>query len=283
VKANKNTRRTDPKHLKAHPRKPARPRHHVHFAFDTDVARTPIPSTSGFLQQQATTANFVISYDTRLGPAGPVIANYFAQCCEFDFASISAVFGTMPKALPFHVNVVYSAAGAWHPSPCSNSNIFVGALSVTPTDPLFLRSLMLSEEIEIFSADPGTAWACDKSNGEALSRALADALVPSKKPSNFVSAPVWLNSFRADWVDNTENNDRDFYSIGCGVLFLNWLRYQLELPWNKIVASGAPTLAQTYQTLTGTAGGWESFRQLLDTHFPVNQPSNITADNIFPL
>jgi len=257
--------------------------HHVHVAFDTDVNNTPISSGQGFLQQEATTPNFVISYDSRLGPAGPVLANYFAQCCEFDFQNLAATFGTQPSNLPFRVNIVYSAAGAWHPSPCSNSTIFVGALSVTPTDPLFLRSLLVSEEIEVFAANAGTPWACDKSHGEALSRALADALVPSKRPVNFVSAPFWLDSPRPDWVDRTENTDRDFYSIGCGVLFLNWLRSQLQYSWQQIVSAGASTLAQTYQGLTGRSDGWEAFRLLLDNHFPVNAPSNVTTDNVFPL
>ena len=219
--------------------------HHLHVAFDTDVINTPISSGQEFLQQEATTPNFVISYDIRLGPAGPVLANYFAQCCEFDFKNLATTFGSSPQNLPFRVNIVYSDAGAWHPLPCSNSEIFVGALSVSPTDPLFLRCLSVSEQIEIFAA--GTPWACDKSHGEALSRVLADALVPSKRPTNFVSAPMWLDSPRRDWVDVTENTDRDFYSIGCGVLFLNWLRLQLQYSWPQIVSAGAPTLAQTYQ------------------------------------
>jgi hypothetical protein len=280
------TRKKSKSNLAGKPRK-ARPasvkRHHLHVAFDTNINEPSAFSANQNLVQEATTPNFVISYDSRLGPAGPVLANYFAQCCEFDFQSLGSIFGTQPQNLPFHVNVVYSAAGAWHPAPCSNSTIFVGALSANPTDPLFLRSLLLSELIEIFSADPGTPWACDKSHGEALSRVLADALVQCNRPANFVSAPIWLNSPRADWVDKTEDTDRDFYSIGCGVLFLNWLRVQLQFSWNKIVASGGPTLAQTYQSITGKSDGWQSFRQLLDAHFPVGQPANVSTDNVFPL
>lgn len=277
------TTKTSPRAKRRDRRGPVLKHHHLHVAFDTNVDNTPASSPQGSLTQQATTPNFVISYDNRLGPAGPILANYFSQCCEFDFQNISAVFQTRPQNLPFQVNLVYSAAGAWHPSPCSNSTIFVGALSVTPTDPLFLRSLLVSEEIEIFAADPGTPWACDKSHGEALSRVLADALVPSKRPANFVSAPFWLDSPRADWVDKTENSDRDFYSIGCGVLFLNWLRLQLQFSWDQIVSAGAPTLAQTFQALTGRPNGWQSFRQLLDAHFPLGTPSNVTSDNVFPL
>src|SRR2546422_4596697 len=126
-------------------------------SFDAAWGDTPPATPAQALQEQGRTDHFAVSYDTRLGEAGRVIANYLVQACEYDFNNVSALFGTRPQALPFHVAVVYSAAGAWHPVPCSNSNIYIGALSANPPNPLFLRSLMVSEMIEVFAADPGTA------------------------------------------------------------------------------------------------------------------------------
>ena len=268
----------------AAPRPTPRVRHHVHLAFDAAWGDTPPATPAQALQEQGRTDHFAVSYDTRLGEAGRVIANYLVQACEYDFNNVSALFGTRPQALPFHVAVVYSAAGAWHPVPCSNSNIYIGALSANPPNPLFLRSLMVSEMIEVFAADPGTAWACDKSTGDGLSRVLADALVPNQKPINFVTAPFWLDSPRVNWVDSTDDSDRNLPSTGCAVLFLNWLHYQLSKLWPDIARAGRATLAETYKVLNADGtDGWNQFHSLLDARYPLGQPSNVTSDNVFPL
>jgi hypothetical protein len=49
------------------------------------------------------------------------------------------------------------------------------------------------------------------------------------------------------------------------------------------VQAGAPTLSQTYSSLTGNADGWTPFRQQLDNAFPLGSPSGLTTDNPYPL
>jgi len=78
-------------------------------------------------------------------------------------------------------------------------------------------------------ADFGHGWNCAASNGEGLSRVLANALYPNDTPADFVAAPTRLSSARPDWVSNTENTDQDYTSIGCSVLFLNWLSIPAKL------------------------------------------------------
>jgi hypothetical protein len=115
-------------------------------------------------------------------------------------------------------------------------------------------------------------------------------MVPGVEDPNFVSPPVWLDHpsditgvLREDWADQTDQTDTNYFSIGCSVLFLNWMRFQLNYTWNQIIAAGAPTLAQTYTNLTGKTDGWTAFKALIDAKFPEGQPSGVTTDNPFPL
>src|SRR5438445_212035 len=109
-------------------------------------------------------------------------------------------------------------------------------------------------------------------------------MYPGAEPSNFVSADVWLDApGRPDFVNVTDPTDGNYTLIGCSVLFLNWLRYQLHLSWNEIILAGAPTLAQTYANLTGRTDGLARFKDLLQAHFPEGSPSGVTSDNVFPL
>lgn len=149
-----------------------------------------------------------------------------------------------------------------------------------------MRSLVISEEDEVFEANFGHGWDCGASNGEALSRVLADAMYPGSYAMypDCVSAPVWLDTpDRPDFVNVTDPTDRNYVSIGCSVLFLNWLRYQLDFSWNQIVLAGAPILAQTYTNLTGRTDGLAEFKALLQAHYPEGHKSDVTSDNVFPL
>jgi hypothetical protein len=76
--------------------------------------------------------------------------------------------------------VLPTSSGARHPDPCLNANIFIGAnpsrLPDGSPDCLFLRAMVPSEIIEVLG--DGFGWNCRWSNGEGLSRALSDFLVP---------------------------------------------------------------------------------------------------------
>src|SRR5438105_4835638 len=81
---------------------------------------------------------------------------------------------------------------------------------------------------------------------DGLSRIFATELYPASL-DGFASGASWLDGGRPDYVNATDPTDRNYVSIGCATLFLNWLRYQLHFTWAEIVAAGAPTLAGTYQ------------------------------------
>lgn len=256
-------------------------KHRVHLAYAAGLSEAPHLGPAASLIEQGRTTNFVVSYDPALGDAGPIVAGYLLQACEYDYSRAASIFQAAPANLPFEISLVCSSGGAWHENPCTNPAIGVGAITTNPPDALFLRNLMLSEVVEVLSATLNNGWKCDFSNGEALSRVIADALAPCTKPCDFRTAPVWL-TFRENWVDRTDFTDRNYHSIGCGVLFLNWLQYQLGYSWEQIVAAGASTLELTYESLTGKTDGFTSFKDQVEAKYPPGVPTNVTSDNIFP-
>jgi hypothetical protein len=233
------------------------------------------------------TAHFRVSVDPGLGSKGTQVADSLLKTCEQDFATLQGYFGGItPKSLPFHLIVTAGSDGASHAT-CLATGLSIGAHS----GPLaFMRSLVIAEEDEVFEANFGHGWNCGSSNGEGLSRVLANDMVPGVEPAGFLSAPVWLDDssdvdgvYREDWVTRTDPTDVNYFSIGCSVLFLNWMRFQLDYSWAKIIGAGAPTLAQTYKNLTGKNDGWTTFKALMDKTYAPGKPSRLQTDNPFPL
>jgi len=233
------------------------------------------------------TPHFIVSFDPSLGQTGSKIADSLLQTCEQDYATLQGFFGGItPTALPFHLKVTTGSTGASHAT-CRATTLMIGAKS----GPMpFMRQLVIAEEDEVFEANFGHGWDCGFSNGEGLSRVLANDMVPGAEPQDFMSAPVWLELpsditgvLREDWVNKTDPTDTNYFSIGCSVLFLNWMRFQLNHSWADIIAAGASTLADTYTNLTGKNDGFATFKALLNQKFPPGTPSNLTTDNPFPL
>jgi len=230
------------------------------------------------------TPNFIVSYDASLATSGVQAADSILQTCEGDFQTLRDVFsGTKPPGLPFQIRLTTESGGAMHAT-CAATELFIGANSGGgPLDLAFMRQLVIAEEDEVFMQAFGRGWNCGFSNGEGLSRVLANDMVPGAEPPDFLSSNTWLNRGRPNWVDHTEQDDTQYPSIGCSVLFLNWLRFQLKYTWQQIIAAGADTLAQVYSNLTGQKNGFVRFKTLMDQKFPPSQQAALATDNPFPL
>jgi hypothetical protein len=228
------------------------------------------------------TAHFDVSYLTKLGQKGASLAQAILQNCERDYAFLQQVFGGItPHRLPFVVQITSDNSGASHSS-CLGTDISVGGKSGGAVD--FIRSLLVAEADEVFMANFGRGWDCGASPGEGLSRVLANDLYKGVEPKNFISSNEWLNlDPRPNFVDQTDPTDTSYPSIGCSVLFLNWLRFQLNHSWTQIVAGGGATLADTYKALTGKSSAWQDFQAVINAHFPVGKTYNLDTDNPFPL
>ena len=229
------------------------------------------------------TTHFSVSYDSSLGANGLTIANAILATCEADYNALKAWFNVTPSGLPFQIDVVPGSGGASHAS-CAATSLSIQANSGPGVDIPFLRSLVVAEEDEVFMGTSPRSWNCGYSNGEGLSRVLANTLYPGAEPSNFVSSATWLDANpRPDFVTVTDHTDRNYTSIGCAVLFLYWMRYQLGFTWNQICQADGATLAATYTKLTGRTDALPRFEALLSARYPAGKPSGLTVDNPYPL
>lgn len=231
------------------------------------------------LRGQSQNGNFMVFYENVLGTNGQTLADGVLETCESEFSQIQSWFrGVVPPNLPFTVYIVTGNFGAYHLS-CASTEEHCAAFDGTDID--LIRMLQVAEEVEVFSAAQGK-WDCGASTGEGLSRVFSAELYPTSL-DGFATAASWLNGDRPDFVNTTDPTDRNYISIGCSTLFLNWLRYQLKFTWEQIVAAGGPTLADIYTNLTGKTDAFTRFKKLLDTNFPVGVPANLTNDNPYPL
>lgn len=228
------------------------------------------------------TAHFQVSYLTALGQKGATLAQAILGTCERDFKTLQGVFGGLtPERMPFLVQITDDSTGASHSS-CMGTDISVGGQSDGNTD--FIRSLLVAEADEVFMANFGHGWDCGASNGEGLSRVLANDIYKGVEPADFISSNVWLNdASRPNFVDRTKPTDTDYISIGCSVLFLNWMRFQLNHTWADIVGAGHGTLGATYKKLTGKSTGWHDFTAAINAKFPTGHHYSLNTDNPFPV
>jgi hypothetical protein len=232
---------------------------------------------------RSSTAHFNVYYDPSLGGNGPIIADAVLASCEWEYSTLQTYFdGVTPPGLPFNIIIVPGIGGAYHWG-CGAVDLYCdGDTSATP-DVNHTRMLVVAEEVEVFSAAQGRGWDCGASNGEGLSRVLATQLYAAEL-DGFESASTWLNTAgRPDYVTINDPTDRSYVSTGCSVLFLNFLRHQLRFSWEEIVRAAAPTLEQTYTTLTGRSDGLTRFKSLLQAYYPEGTPVALSTDNVFPL
>ena len=244
------------------------------------VAHVADPSqliTPGNLQ--GNTAHFEVYVDPALGADGAQDGQGVLAVCENDYAAVAGYFGG-ESAGPFRVVLFANPGGAYHFG-CGATDLFCDART-GPTNPDFSEFLNVAEFVEVFEAVQAGGWDCGKSNGEGLSRVLAADAYPNQL-DGFSTAGAWLDSARKNFVDHTFGGDTDPAANGCSVLFLNWLRFQLNYSWARVVEAAAPTLGKTYAQLTGKNDGFKQFDALINQHFPKGQPSGLTTDNPFPI
>ena len=267
------------------PRQPVQPTMKAHSRVTAGQSQGS-PAASMLAATDATaagnTAHFNVSYQSDLGQQGADLAQAILQNCERDFASLQQIFGGLtPQRMPIVVHITSGSGGASHLG-CLGTAISVGGNTDGGVD--FMRSLLVMEVTEVFMANFGRGWNCAASPGEGLSRVIANDLYKGVEPGDFISSNQWLNlEDRINYVDRSDPTDTNYDSIGCSVLFLNWLRFQLNHTWADIVAASGATLANTYKNLTGKVSAWADFTAFLNAHFPGSQWYDLDSDNPFPV
>lgn len=228
---------------------------------------------------QGSTAHFSVYYDPVLGGAGVSLATGVLARCEADYAAMSAIFGGLQIG---HFNIILAPGigGAYHAN-CGATDLYCDGETTEASD--FANFLVVAEEVEVFQANQNRGWNCGWSNGEGLSRTLATLQYPAQL-NGFNSASTWLNAAgRPDFVNQNEQTDRNYVSIGCSTLFLNYLRAQLGFSWGQILQTGGATLQEVYGRLTHSLHGVDQFKADLEVRFPVGTPAVLANDNPFPI
>lgn len=257
--------------------------------------------TTAGLTGGGSTAHYSFRYDdslrqTAANPTGPEPArtNAVIASAEADFALMSGWFGriALDVTLPAPVNVTPNGGGAsWS---TTGSSLTV-TINPGGGDATLVRYLLVSEMVEQFMRAQGHGWfgqGTEGSMGEGLSRFLAAQFLAigglGTVPAGFANSDLWLNSARADFVNNIKGADDGPDEVtGCSLLFIYYLFSQLGFSVDSIVAGAAPTLAGVYTSLTAdTVDPFPDFKEVLDAKFP---PGSVAAiggadpDNPFPL
>jgi hypothetical protein len=172
-------------------------------------------------------------------------------------------------------------------------NVF-GA-SNNPVTPTYARFLFIAEMSEQLMGFFG--WAPASSRGEALSRALAEQFFPAAAyASECISIAPWVNGWlntspRPDYIHTNPaptvananlGTDLDGLGYGCGMLFINYLRYQLGFPFEAICQAGGVTFADAYKNLGFIDDPLANMNALLIKHFSTST-INLLDNNPFPL
>jgi len=234
------------------------------------------------------TEHFHVFFAKVLGQSGATIAQAALKNCERDYQKLAQFFAEQ-KSLHFNIIIaplsrkMDGTGGAYHHN-CLATDLYCDVQLTPQLDPDATNALVIAEEVEVFEAVQAGGWQCGGSNGEGLSRALAEELYPNVLENlGYSSAATWLNSRRPNWVGRTLPTDRSGVGNGCAVLFLNYLHVQLGFAWDKICQAAAPTLAGTYMKLTGRTAPFAEFAALLQKKFPRGQQTGLATDNPFPI
>src|SRR5215467_3306858 len=104
------------------------------------------------------------------------LAEAIKETCEDDYERLRHHFGGLtPDDLPFRIYITPGFKSAHHSS-CADTGLYCEAFNGS-TGPL-MRYLVVAEADEVFIDSQGRGWLCDCSDGEGLSRVLAEDASP---------------------------------------------------------------------------------------------------------
>jgi hypothetical protein len=245
-------------------------------------------SSSDQYNYQGDTEHFKVYCEIPLGSVGANIAKAFLESCEMDYNKIASFFGGItPSNMPFRIflgQFPQRPAGmmnVFHYS-CEGTEIFVDIMDRANTNLNLIRYLAISQVVEVFSAAQFLKWGCYTIYGEALSRDIAAELYPNES-AHYATSAYWLNSDRLNLINSNKYAYDDFAALGCSVLFLYYLRHQLNFSWGQIIANAADTLEETYAKLTRSEDGFLKFKDLLLKYFPLGNQFSGSIGNPFPI
>ncbi len=250
------------------------------------------------------TTHFVIRYDDSIGAGAAARAQAVVATCERDLAKTSfylpysSGIGRDPYLEGHRIDVQVvdlitnrggannsSTGGTVHPF----HTIQIGAINAAggPVSDDFARFLFVAELAEVLMRAYG--WNPSDSRGEALSRVIAEELYPTQAYGEGGAPWVtpWLRTSPRDfrYIWENEHTDINIFSFGIAILYINYLRSQLNHGLKDICGAGGTTLLEAFRHLNGNQGddGVAGFRDLLEKHYPSGKPLTLLTNNPFPL
>lgn len=226
--------------------------------------------------------SITVYYDPSLGADGQTLAAELLPRVTAPYDALQSSFNVVGGAVDVVVAPLSGnndgSGGAYHYG-CdftSGGTLYLDATfanaSVAPLD--LEVALYVAELSECFMGTQGRGWNCGYSNGEALSRFFSEIETPPNTlPSGFISGPSWEQNGYPDWISKTETTDQDYASIGCGVVYIYWMRSHGFTAAQITQAAGA-TFADNYQVLTGKTSAYADLRAAVTG-------ITITSDNPF--
>lgn len=204
------------------------------------------------------TGNITVMYDPVLGTQGKALATNLLNCVAAPYQQMQMIFGIKGGVTTVVLAPLSGSndgsGGAYHYG-CdfvTGGVLYLDATFANTTqNPLDLAiALYIAELSEAFMGSQGKGWGCGSSNGEGLSRYLAENSSPGVMPSWGITGPSWAAAGHPDWVTKTDGSDRNYVSTGCAVVYLYWMR-SLGYTISEITQAGGATLADNYKALTG--------------------------------
>ena len=225
--------------------------------------------------------NMTLYYDPALGAQGLSLAQQFLNVANRPYHDLVTFFGINGSSVQVIIAPLSGrndgSGGAYHYG-CdftSGGTLYLDAtFANTSINPVDLEvALYVAELSESFMGAQGKGWGCGYSNGEGLSRFLAEEETPWGTLRGFQTAAAWVAAGYPDWVTHTELTDRNAVSTGCAILYIYWMRsrgYSIA----QIVQAGGATLLANYQTLTGRSSAYQDL-------VAAAKKASVTSDNPF--
>jgi len=231
------------------------------------TATSSLAVTPGFdydVTSVGTVGKITVYYATSLGTPGRTQAQQMLARVAAPFADMEKIFGVKGGNVKLVVSPLSAAndggGGAYHYG-CDFSSggvIYADATYANNTvDPTALEvGLYVAELSESFMGAQGLGWDCGGSNGEGLSRYLAEyEMAPNKLPSWGFTVPSWASAGFPDWIGTTEATDRNYTSIGAAVAYTDWATMQ-GFPIAAVARAGGATLSDNWQAITGSTSAY---------------------------
>jgi hypothetical protein len=204
-----------------------------------------------------------VYYDPSLGQQGLTLAQNLLAGASRIFGACASYFGIAGSPVSVVVAPLSGnndgSGGAYHYG-CDFTAGGVLYLDAAFGNDAVETGLFVAELTECFMGAQAKGWDCGVSNGEALSRFLAELQSggPTGALADFATGPAWYQAGRPNWIDAVEPTDQDDVSIGCGIVYLYWMVSQ-GFTAAQITQAGGATLADNYKALTGKATAWSDF------------------------